>query len=69
MHRIVESLKLKPNRGFKGVGVNDAPALKAAVIGVAWVSMLQIDKGNRDMVLTDDNSQALLMRCGRTLSF
>ncbi len=66
---IIEILKLKSAVGFLGEGINDAPALKAAHVGIAVQEATDIAKGAADIILLKTSLSVIIdgIEIGRTV--
>ena len=68
-HKIIKSLQKKYEVGFMGEGVNDAPALKTADVGIAVVEASAVAKEAADVVLLEKDLRAVVngIRDGRMI--
>ncbi|MCX6724437.1 MAG: HAD-IC family P-type ATPase [Candidatus Staskawiczbacteria bacterium] len=59
-HKIIKSLQKKHEVGFMGEGVNDAPALKTADVGIAVVEASDIARDASDVVLLQKDLRVIV---------
>ncbi|MCX6722329.1 MAG: HAD-IC family P-type ATPase [Candidatus Staskawiczbacteria bacterium] len=59
-HKIIKSLQKKYEVGFMGEGVNDAPALKTADVGIAVVEASDIARDASDVVLLQKDLRVIV---------
>lgn len=67
-YTIVEALKANHVVGYQGDGINDAPSLKLADVGIAVDSATEVAKANADIILLDKDLGVIInaIRYGRT---
>jgi P-type Mg2+ transporter len=67
-YSIVEALKAHHVVGYQGDGINDAPSLKLADVGIAVDSATEVAKANADIILLDKDLGVIInaIRYGRT---
>jgi len=59
-HKIIKSLQKKYTVGFLGEGVNDAPALKTADVGIAVVEASDVARESADVVLLQKDLRVIV---------
>lgn len=67
--RIIKSLQKKYEVGFLGEGINDAPALKAANVGIVVSNASDVSREVSDIVLMEKNLKVIVngIRIGRNI--
>ncbi len=68
-HNIIKSLQRNFEVGFMGEGVNDAPALKTADVGIAVVEASDVARNAADVVLLEKDLRVIVngIKDGRTI--
>jgi len=68
-HKIIKSLQKKYEVGFMGEGVNDAPALKTADVGIAVVEASDVAREASDVILLQKDLRVVVngIKDGRTI--
>ncbi len=68
-HKIIKSLQKKYEVGFMGEGVNDAPALKTADVGIAVVEASDVAREASDVILLQKDLRVIVngIKDGRTI--
>lgn len=68
-HRIIKSLQKKYEVGFMGEGLNDAPALKTADVGIAVLEASDVARDVSDVVLLQKDLRVVVngIKNGRTI--
>jgi Mg2+-importing ATPase len=66
---IITALKAQEVVGYQGDGINDAPSLKLADVGIAVDSATEVAKANADIILLDSDLGVIInaIRYGRTI--
>lgn len=59
-YEIIKTLQLKHQVGYMGDGINDAPALKLANVGIAVSNSSDIAKSSADIILTNKSLNVLV---------